>query len=134
MSKHVATGSAAQVSPKVKAGGYTGAALTILATAFAAGIAAIPDEAWDGLGVWGVPVGVFVGAIGVGVAAYVKRDPLRDVGAEQVDAAVSEPVAPDAVPLESPAPEAVAAPSEPVDADGFTPEDRALLASMNTDR
>jgi hypothetical protein len=86
MSKHTATTAEAEISPKVKAGNWTGVALTLLATALAAGIAAIPNEAWDGLGVWGVPVGVFVGALGYGVAAWAKRDPLREVGGSAVAA------------------------------------------------
>jgi len=140
VSRHVETNAAATVSPKVTAGAYVGAALTVLGTAAAAALTAVPREAWDGLGVWGVPVGIFVGTLGTGLAAYVKRDWLRDVGAQKVEEetaeaeALSEAIARTPVPeapgpVSLPDPESI--PTGEVDADGFTPEDRAALAALS---
>lgn len=136
MSNHTTTPAAAVTSPKIKAGAWTGAALTILAAALTAGIAAIPKEAWEGLGIWGTPVGVFVGALGFGVAAYLKGDPLRNLGGAIEDMGGTTPPATapedesDHLPIEAPptpaeSPEGVAA---PVDDDALTPEADALAA------
>lgn len=127
MSKHTTDTAAAEISPKIKAGGWTGAALTILATALAAGIAAIPKEAWDGLGVWGVPVGVFVGALGFGIAAWAKGDPLRNLGAAVADMGQAYVPAPEVEPEPAELPADVE--SEPaVTDDLLTPEADALAA------
>ena len=66
------------VSPKVKAAGYTGAGLTAAALVLAAFLQAIPKDALEPLGVWAVPVGAAITALGMLAAAYAKTDPARE--------------------------------------------------------
>lgn len=113
MSKHASTteptSAAAVTSPKVKAAGWASAAVVVLGTALAAGIAAIPRDAFDNLGTWALPVGVFVGALGTGIsaviAAYQKGDSLRNLGAAIADQGGVAPAPPEepVVALEPPA-------------------------------
>ncbi len=73
---------APSVSPKVLAPLVTG----IILTAFAAGLAAITPETLRDLGVWALPVyAAIVGAAGY-ITGYLKRDPLREAGAEALAA------------------------------------------------
>lgn len=99
MSKHsTEAAAAAVVSPKVQAAAAWSAVLIVVGGAAASAIAAIPDSAWEGLGVWAGPVGVFVGGLGVGlaavVAAYRKGDPLRNLGGVVADLGGTAPPPP----------------------------------------
>lgn len=90
MSKHTVITAEAEISPKVKSAAVWSAVIVVVGGSLASAIAAIPDSAWESLGVWAGPVGVFVGGLGVGlgavVAGYQKRDPLREVGGSAVAA------------------------------------------------
>lgn len=65
-------------SPKFKAA----AAVGIVLTALASMLAGITPEMLEFLGPFAVPGAVFVTALGAGVAAYLKRDRLRNVNRE----------------------------------------------------
>ena len=82
MSKHVATTAEAELSPKVKAGAWVGAALLVAQVVLAA---VTPDHfAWAGE--YSSLFYAAVTGVGVAVAAYLKRDPLREIGGSAVAA------------------------------------------------
>jgi hypothetical protein len=62
------------ISPKVIAGAVT----SLVITAVVAGIAALTPETFAGLGIWGPIAYAAVVAVGGNLAAYLKRDPLRE--------------------------------------------------------
>lgn len=65
-------------SPKVLAPLVTG----IILTAFAAGLAAITPETLKDLGVWALPAYAAITATAGYVTGYLKRDRVREAGAE----------------------------------------------------
>ncbi|MGX5357566.1 hypothetical protein [Kocuria sp. KH4] len=133
MSKYTAATAEAELSPKVKSAAVWSAVIVVVGGALASAIAAIPDSAWESLGVWAGPVGVFVGGLGVGlgavVAGYQKRDPLREVGGSAVAAGGVVPAFPT---TGVGAGEAVGEEAQPVADDAhveaLTPEADALAA------
>ena len=82
MSKHVATTAEAELSPKVKAGAWVGAALLVAQVV----LAAVTPEHFAWAGEYSSLFYAAVTGIGVAVAAYLKRDPLREVGGSAVAA------------------------------------------------
>lgn len=81
MSKHNAARAAADprnVSPKVKAVGWAGGALTAAALVVAAFLIAVPADAFTPLGVWAVPTTAAVTTLAGLLAAYAKSDPARE--------------------------------------------------------
>lgn len=81
MSKHTAARAAADprnVSPKVKAVGWAGGALTAAAVVVAAFLTAVPTDAFAPLGVWAVPTATAVTTLAGLLAAYAKFDPARE--------------------------------------------------------
>ena len=82
MSKHVATTAEAELSPKVKAGAWVGAALLVAQVV----LAAVTPEHFAWAGEYSSLFCAAVTGIGVAVAAYLKRDPLREVGGSAVAA------------------------------------------------
>jgi hypothetical protein len=82
MSKHTATTAEAELSPKVKAGAWVGVALLVAQAIMAA---VTPDMfAWAGD--YSALFYAAVTGAGVALAAYMKRDPLREVGGSAVAA------------------------------------------------
>ena len=82
MSKHVATTAEAELSPKVKAGAWVGAGLLVAQVV----LAAVTPEHFAWAGEYSSLFYAAVTGIGVAVAAYLKRDPLREVGGSAVAA------------------------------------------------
>ena len=83
------------VSPKVKAVGWSGFALTGVLLVAAAFLGAIPASAFAALGVWGVPVGAAVATLVNYISGYAKADPAREPTVIR-EAAIAAPVAPEA--------------------------------------
>ena len=119
MSKHVAGTAEAELSPKVKAGAWVGAALLVAQVV----LAAVTPEHFAWAGEYSSLFYAAVTGIGVAVAAYLKRDPLREVGGSAVAAGGVVPAFPagavgdqEAVGEESePAPAPVSAPQQAPD-------------------
>lgn len=82
MSKHVAGTAEAELSPKVKAGAWVGAGLLVAQVV----LAAVTPEHFAWAGEYSSLFYAAVTGIGVAVAAYLKRDPLREVGGSAVAA------------------------------------------------
>lgn len=82
MSKHVAGTAEAELSPKVKAGAWVGAALLVAQVV----LTAVTPEHFAWAGEYSSLFYAAVTGIGVAVAAYLKRDPLREVGGSAVAA------------------------------------------------
>lgn len=83
------------VSPKVKAVGWSGAALTGALLVAAAFLGAIPASAFAALGVWGVPVGAAVATLVNYISGYAKADPAREPTVVR-ETAIAAPVDPEA--------------------------------------
>lgn len=83
------------VSPKVKAVGFSGAALTGVLLVAAAFLGAIPASAFAALGVWGVPVGAAVATLVNYISGYAKADPAREPTVIR-ETAIAAPVDPEA--------------------------------------
>lgn len=80
------------VSPKVKAVGWSGFALTGVLLVAAAFLGAIPASAFAALGVWGVPVGAAVATLVNYISGYAKADPAREPTVIR-ETAIAAPVA-----------------------------------------
>ena len=83
------------VSPKVKAVGFSGAALTGVLLVAAAFLGAIPASAFAALGIWGVPVGAAVATLVTYISGYAKADPAREPTVVR-ETAIAAPVDPEA--------------------------------------
>lgn len=83
------------VSPKVKAVGISGAALTGLLLVAASFLGAIPASAFAALGIWGVPVGAAVATLVTYISGYAKADPAREPTVVR-ETAIAAPVDPGA--------------------------------------
>ena len=83
------------VSPKVKAVGISGAALTGLLLVAASFLGAIPASAFAALGIWGVPVGAAVATLVTYISGYAKADPAREPTVVR-ETAIAAPVDPEA--------------------------------------
>lgn len=92
------------LSPKVKASAWSTLLISLAGvvlagvTTWATGLG--PDDV-PMLGVWALPAITLLTGILNTLAGYLKRDPLRDIGAEAVDAKVAE-VAPEPAPTVTP--------------------------------
>lgn len=81
MSKHNAQRAAVDpraISPKVKAAGAWGAAITAALIVIAAFLQSIPADALADLGPWAAPVGAAIATLAAVLAAYAKGDPARE--------------------------------------------------------
>src|SRR4051812_34234026 len=72
------------VTPKVKAGIFWGAVFGVLSAAVAGGAAAIDPHIFDSLGVWGPLIYSAITLGAAQLAAYLKKDPLRQAGQEAI--------------------------------------------------
>lgn len=72
------------VSPKVKAGILWGAVFAVLGAAVAGGAAAIDPHLFDSLGAFGPLIYSAITLGAAQLAAYLKKDPLRQAGAEAI--------------------------------------------------
>lgn len=83
------------VSPKVKAVGWSGFALTGILLVAASFLGAIPASSFAALGVWGVPVGAAVATLVNYISGYAKADPAREPTVIR-ETAIAAPVDPEA--------------------------------------
>ena len=100
------------ISPKVFWPVVVGLVLTFVGTF----LAAITPDMLSGLGAFAVPMAMALTAVAQGITAYLKRDELRDIGAEATAAVV--PAAPSS--------STVATDVEPVDEVDVAPADEAV--------
>lgn len=66
------------VSPKVKAVGWSGLALTAALVVAVAFLSAIPGTAFAGLGIWAAPASAAVASLVNFLSGYLKADPARE--------------------------------------------------------
>jgi hypothetical protein len=83
------------VSPKVKAVGWSGFALTAALVVVVAFLSAIPSAAFAGLGIWAVPASTAVASLVNFLSGYLKADPAREPTVIQ-ETAIAAPVDPEA--------------------------------------
>ena len=83
------------VSPKVKAVGWSGFALTAALVVVVAFLSAIPGTAFAGLGIWAAPASAAVTALVNFLSAYLKADPAREPTVIR-ETAIAAPVDPEA--------------------------------------
>ena len=83
------------ISPKVKAAGVSGTAVTIALVVIAAALTAIPASAFAGLGIWAAPVAAAVTTLAATLSGYAKGDPAREPTVIQ-ETAIAAPVDPEA--------------------------------------
>ena len=83
------------VSPKVKAVGWSGLALTAALVVVVAFLSAIPGAAFAGLGIWAVPASTAVASLVNWLSGYLKADPAREPTVIR-ETAIAAPVAPEA--------------------------------------
>ena len=94
MSKHVATTAEAEISPKVKAVGWTGGLLFVAVTVVSVVLTSVTPDMLGALGPWAGPVAAGLVAGGAALAGYLKRDPLRGAGGAVVGAGTVVPEIP----------------------------------------
>lgn len=83
------------VSPKVKAVGWSGFALTAALVVVVAFLSAIPGTAFAGLGIWAIPASTAVASLVNLLSGYLKADPARDPTVIR-ETAIAAPVDPEA--------------------------------------
>lgn len=83
------------VSPKVKAVGWSGLALTAALVVVVAFLSAIPSAAFAGLGIWAVPASTAVASLVNFLSSYLKADPAREPTVVR-ETAIAAPVDPEA--------------------------------------
>lgn len=83
------------VSPKVKAVGWSGFALTAALVVAVAFLSAIPGTAFAGLGVWAIPASTAVASLVNLLSGYLKADPAREPTVIR-ETAIAAPVDPEA--------------------------------------
>ena len=83
------------VSPKVKAVGWSGLALTAALVVVVAFLSAIPGAAFAGLGIWAAPASAAVASLVNLLSGYLKADPAREPTVIQ-ETAIAAPVDPEA--------------------------------------
>lgn len=86
MSEHTALPKAAEPSPKVLWPLLVG----ILLTGLAALLATVTPDTLQAFGPWAIPASTGLVASGGYIAGYLKRDPLRDLGADTAKQAAIE--------------------------------------------
>ena len=83
------------VSPKVKAVGWSGFALTAALVVVVAFLSAIPGTAFAGLGIWAAPASAAVASLVNFLSGYLKADPAREPTVVR-ETAIAAPVDPEA--------------------------------------
>lgn len=83
------------VSPKVKAVGWSGLALTAVLVVVVAFLGAIPSTAFAGLGIWAIPASTAVTSLVNLLSGYLKADPAREPTVIR-ETAIAAPVDPEA--------------------------------------